>query len=92
MSFLFCVFYFFGISKQWQHCKKKTKGLGDAFTSVSDPTLVPSLEKEVKSIACKVNHSLFLTNKGKVYACGANYNGHLGLIDDMDHVYCKFKK
>jgi alpha-tubulin suppressor-like RCC1 family protein len=35
----------------------------------------------ISAIACGVNHSLFLTNNGKVYGCGLTNSGQLGLND-----------
>lgn len=33
----------------------------------------------IKQIACGENHSLFLTDMGRVYSCGSTKDGKLGL-------------
>ena len=47
----------------------------------SSPKLVRDLEtKPLKSIAAGWNHSLALSEKGDLYACGYGAHGQLGLI------------
>lgn len=40
----------------------------------------------IKDISCGSEHSILLTEKGKVYVCGNNYNGQLG-IGNNNNVY-----
>ncbi|KAK4793214.1 hypothetical protein SAY86_023649 [Trapa natans] len=56
--------------------------------SYSRPTPLASraFEKEgLKSIACGGAHTLFLTESGKVYACGLNDCGQLGLSENKPY-------
>ncbi|KAL9651614.1 hypothetical protein ABK040_001559 [Willaertia magna] len=39
----------------------------------------PFLEDNVYSVSCGDRHTIFLTKKGKLYSCGSNFNGQLGL-------------
>ena len=65
-------------------------GLNDT-TNRSIPTLITTTtvggtptafnNLTITAIACGGTHSLFLTNDGKVYGCGRNANGELGLND-----------
>lgn len=49
------------------------------------PLLIESLKDEIIStIALGFNHSLFLSKTGKVYGCGENLKGKLGLGHDND--------
>lgn len=53
---------------------------------VANPKLVSSLESEnIKELSCSVGekhgHTLFLSTKGDVFACGDGYKGKLGLGD-----------
>ena len=44
------------------------------------PKPIPDLTgKEVVKAACGLHHSIFLTAEGRLYACGNNENGQLGL-------------
>ncbi|XP_036082773.1 X-linked retinitis pigmentosa GTPase regulator isoform X7 [Rousettus aegyptiacus] len=80
--------YMFG-SNNWGQL-----GLGSRST-VSKPTCVKALKPEkVKFAACGRNHTLVLTEGGKVYAAGGNNEGQLGLGDTEDrntfHPICFF--
>ncbi|XP_011382750.1 X-linked retinitis pigmentosa GTPase regulator isoform X2 [Pteropus vampyrus] len=80
--------YMFG-SNNWGQL-----GLGSRST-VSKPTCVKALKPEkVKFAACGRNHTLVLTEEGKVYAAGGNNEGQLGLGDTEDrntfHPICFF--
>ena len=55
-------------------------GLGHREDSVKRPTLVKKLAHSfIIQVCCGGNHSLALTNDGKVYAWGSNARGQLGL-------------
>ena len=41
----------------------------------------------IKKIACGENHTMYLTTDGKVYACGKNDNGQLGIGNTTDCYY-----
>lgn len=54
---------------------------------VVEPGLVTKLRgKDIVSIACGQNHSMFLSASGLVYACGNGYYGQLGLEQEIDYV------
>ncbi|KAM6893458.1 retinitis pigmentosa GTPase regulator b [Xenentodon cancila] len=54
-------------------------GLGSKLT-VNKPTCVKALKSEkVQLVACGRNHTLVCTAQGRVYACGGNSEGQLGL-------------
>jgi len=57
-------------------------GLGHTTSPISTPTLIdtsPFNTLTISAIACGQNHTMFLTNDGKVYGCGNNANGRIGL-------------
>lgn len=55
-------------------------------TNYCEPQLVSDLRtKSIKSIAAGWNHSLVLSGKGDVWACGYGFFGQLGLGDDESH-------
>ena len=53
-------------------------GIG-SFASQAAPTHVESITETVSSVACGTQHSVALTNKGKIWVVGANKNGELGI-------------
>ena len=63
----------------WGRNDKGQLGLGDLVTR-DTPVLVKGLEgHNIVSIACGRGHTLFLSDKGVVFACGENKMGQLGL-------------
>lgn len=57
-------------------------GLGDKIKSVDKPTLIDSLvyqQADIVKVDAKHNHSVFLTNAGKVYMVGNGEKGQLGM-------------
>jgi alpha-tubulin suppressor-like RCC1 family protein len=59
-------------------------GTGDT-TTQSVPQLLLTLNSlKISAIACGDSHSIFLTNKGKVYSCGYNKNGQLGSTTNIE--------
>ena len=50
-------------------------------SQVIHPVHIPHLDKNdvIIDVECGVNHSLFLTQNGKVYACGWSADGQTGL-------------
>lgn len=49
---------------------------------------VPSL-KDVKQVACGFNHSIALTEEGKIYGWGSNKKGQLGIDPKIRQVFHK---
>jgi hypothetical protein len=43
------------------------------------PVIISCFIEKVKTVACGTEHTLFLTNSKKVYACGENSHGQLGI-------------
>lgn len=63
-------------------------GLGHK-DDITEPTLLHFNEFKEKDntvirVACGDRHTVFVTCKGLVYACGANFNGQLGLGHNSD--------
>jgi alpha-tubulin suppressor-like RCC1 family protein len=57
-------------------------GLGDSTNRTTPTQVITNIESlTISVISCGVNHSMFLTNDGKVYVCGSNNTGQLGLGD-----------
>ena len=57
-------------------------GLGDTITSTDKPTLIESLvaqQGDIVKVSAKYNHSVFLTNNGKVFMAGKGDKGQLGM-------------
>jgi len=67
-----------GTVKGFGHNAYGQLGLGNTTTTISTPTLIPSLSN-VKQIACGGYYSLVLLNDGTVKGFGLNSNGQLGL-------------
>ena len=54
-------------------------GTGDTISNNSPILITQTIGSlNITAVACGRNHTLFLTNTGKVYACGSNYSGQLG--------------
>ena len=51
------------------------------------PHKIRTLEEKISMISCGYQHTLFLTNHGKVYACGLNKNGQLGTGNRKSYLY-----
>ena len=59
-------------------------------SQVIHPVHISTLEKSdvIIDVECGVNHSLFLTQNGKVYACGWSADGQTGLGHyNNQHIY-----
>lgn len=70
----------------WGRNDKGQLGLGDTDTRVT-PTVVQSLKDyKVIDAACGKGHTLFLTDKGAVLACGDNKMGQLGIGSQSQNV------
>ena len=68
-----------GKAMTWGRNDKGQLGHGDLVTRPA-PTVVKGLEHlNIVSAACGKGHTLFLTDKGDVYACGENKMGQLGI-------------
>lgn len=61
-------------------------GLGDQLARIL-PEKLDWTFGAIKSISCGLTHALFLTKQGKVYACGKNDQGQLGLGDKVEFVH-----
>lgn len=68
-----------GKAMTWGRNDKGQLGHGDLVTRPA-PTVVKGLEHlKIVTAACGKGHTLFLTDKGDVYACGENKMGQLGI-------------
>jgi alpha-tubulin suppressor-like RCC1 family protein len=57
-------------------------GLGNTNTGPTTPTLLntsPFNTLTISAVSCGYEHTMFLTNTGRVYGCGLNTSGELGL-------------
>jgi alpha-tubulin suppressor-like RCC1 family protein len=52
-----------------------------------DENRIPSTNVRWVSVAAGSNHSLAVTDKGELYACGNNVHGQLGLTDIQDKMF-----
>jgi len=62
-------------------CGLNTSGQLGRTVDAANPQATPSIISTsftISAIACGFSHTLFLTNDGKVYSCGANGSGQLG--------------
>ena len=56
----------------------------DAANPQGTPSIILTLNSfTISAIACGRDHTLFLTNEGKVYSCGRNADGQLGRTVDL---------
>lgn len=46
--------------------------------------MIPAMTDDITAISAGGNHSLLLNSQGRVYSCGANGHGQLGLVDFED--------
>ncbi len=69
----------------WGHQNSGSLGLGD-YSNRGVPTLISTNigTLTISKIKCGYYHSAFLTNDGKVYSCGSNGSGQLGLGDTIN--------
>jgi len=69
----------------WGHQNSGSLGLGDN-SNRDVPTLISTNigTLTISKIKCGYYHSAFLTNDGKVYSCGSNGSGQLGLGDTIN--------
>ncbi|EGR30283.1 hypothetical protein IMG5_135970 [Ichthyophthirius multifiliis] len=64
----------------WGRNKEGQLGIGGISNFVDQPSKVQGLDGNLmKSIACGEEHSLFLTESGRIFACGSSKDGKLGL-------------
>ena len=54
----------------------------------SVPLPISICSQRVKLVACSSRHTLILTGKGQIYACGDNSEGALGVGDLQPRYYC----
>jgi len=70
----------------WGRNDKGQLGHGDMVTR-NEPTIVKALEGEnIVAASTGKSHTLFLTDKGTVYSCGANTMGQLGVGNQSPQV------
>ena len=76
------LFYGFGSNDSQQQGYKSTAGCF-AIAPVFVPSLSTLFENiQITQITTGYAHSLFLTSNGKVYGCGSNESGQLGIDRD----------
>ena len=51
------------------------------------PHKVRTFEEKISAVSCGNEHTLFLTNNGRVFACGSNKGGQLGTGNRKNHLY-----
>lgn len=62
-------------------------GHGIEVDHLIEPTVLSKLiGKEIVNVFCGMNHTMFLSSNGLVYACGNGYYGQLGLQLEIDYV------
>ena len=62
-------------------------GHGIEVDHLMEPTVLSKLiGKEIVNVFCGMNHTMFLSSNGLVYACGNGYYGQLGLQLEIDYV------
>ena len=62
-------------------------GHGIEVDHLFEPTILSKLVgKEIVNVFCGMNHTMFLSKTGLVYACGNGYYGQLGLQLEIDYV------
>lgn len=77
-----------GVVYSWGEGLYGQLGLGIETNRCNKPTIIPNLYgKDIVSVFCGHNHSMFLSSSGKVFACGNGYYGQLGLSLGIDYVW-----
>ena len=66
-----------------KNCHFGQLGLGDV-ENAQEITEISNLEHKIERISCGKEHSLLLSQEGKVFSFGRNDRGQLGL-GDLDH-------
>lgn len=71
----------------WGGNRDGTLGVGDR-ADVGSPRHLDTgkIDGRVAEVACGGGHTLFLTDKGSLYACGRGRNGQLGRGDRLEAV------
>ena len=64
----------------WGRNKEGQLGVGGITNFIDRPTKVQGLQGNLmKAIACGEDHTLFLTESGRLFSCGSSKDGKLGL-------------